>query len=127
MAWSISAVDKPIFKNYIERFFGIKFPSSATIEKKNSKQLAIDCKDHIRREYQNDSIWIGYDETTDSAGRTVGGVVVGSMTDPTKPVMLGDYHELPGGSGQQMANAFINSVENLFSCGNDYKFYVRMT
>lgn len=117
VGWSLSAVNKKIFRDFMKKFCDVDFPSSVTLENKYIDEISTQSLDYVRHNFGNDQIWLGYDETQDAAGRIVAGITVGSITFPEKDVFLLDYHELSDTRAETFAAGFIKGVTDFFTNG----------
>lgn len=110
----MSNVDHPGFRRYIRKFCGAEIRSAVTLDRNHSYELYDECVRQIFEILKDDKLWFGVDETTDAAGRTVAGMILGSIDDPKKGPFLVEYDELIDGSAHSIANFVIKSFESVF-------------
>lgn len=73
---------------------------------------------YIRNLFIRDRIWIGVDDTTDSAGRTISAMVMGSMDHPEYGTYLVNYDQIARGNAINIADFVVQTFIKLFGSGN---------
>lgn len=82
-------LDNPIFQEFLKTYCKVDdkpiyVPSSSALRKKYINEIYEDVTDGIRKEMKNQNLWISVDETTDTKGRQVANLIIGTLNGSTQ-------------------------------------------
>lgn len=68
-----------LFRTFLEKYTNKSIPNESTLRKTYVAECYEDCINKIRSYCENQKLWVSIDETTDSVGRYVANVIVGTL------------------------------------------------
>lgn len=78
----MNKLDNVFFKDFFKKWLGINLPSSDTFRSLFTDEIFEDCIEKVVTQTKDKLIYSQIDETTDASGRSVGGLIIGSMGEP---------------------------------------------
>ncbi|KAL4085242.1 hypothetical protein QTP88_027101 [Uroleucon formosanum] len=72
-------ISNELFRAFLEKYTHKSIPDESTLRKTYVVQCYEDCINKIRSYCENQKLWVSIDETTDSVGRYVANVIVGTL------------------------------------------------
>ncbi|KAL4153650.1 hypothetical protein QTP88_001483 [Uroleucon formosanum] len=83
-------ISNPQLKSFLEKYTSREIPSDSTLRKTYVNDIYEETVKNIREQIKGNKIWVSIDETTDSEGRYVANVIIGTLnTDaPGKTYLL---------------------------------------
>ncbi|KAE9542367.1 hypothetical protein AGLY_003494 [Aphis glycines] len=72
-------ISNELFRAFLEKYTHKSIPDESTVRKTYVVRCYEDCINKIRSYCENQKLWISVDETTDSVGRYVANVIVGTL------------------------------------------------
>lgn len=83
-------ISNPQLKSFLEKYTSREIPSDSTLRKTYVNDIYEETMKNIREQIKGNKIWVSIDETTDSEGRYVANVIIGTLnTDaPGKTYLL---------------------------------------
>ncbi|KAL4119073.1 hypothetical protein QTP88_011940 [Uroleucon formosanum] len=83
-------ISNPQLKSFLEKYTSREIPSDSTLRKTYVNDIYEETMKNIREQIKGNKIWVSIDETTDSEGRYVTNVIIGTLnTDaPGKTYLL---------------------------------------
>jgi len=77
-------LENPSLKAFLEKYTKEHIPCESTLRKNYVDAVYLGVMNRIRSEVQNKHIWISIDETTDTMGRYVANVIIGTLEPEEK-------------------------------------------
>jgi hypothetical protein len=106
------------FREFLEKYTKRPCPDESTVRKNYVSSIYMEKLEKIRSEIMDSKIWISIDETTDSMGRAVANVVVGTLDPKKEPKSYVLACEvLQSVNSESIANLFIASLKLLWPSG----------
>lgn len=89
------SVDSQPFRYFVEnclagKYGNVKLPTESSIRKEYLPKESELVKDEIRKELENEFIWLSVDETTNASGEKVANIIVGALKEnsPSRPYLI---------------------------------------
>jgi len=102
------------FKAFLEKYTGEEIPAITTLRKGYVDEIYTETINKIRNAVIGKQIWVSIDETTDSLGRFVVNVIIGTLeTDSSEQSFLLNSEILTKVNHSTIAKIFDNSMHNL--------------
>jgi len=103
------------FKQFLEKYTGKQIPAITTLRKGYVDEIYSETMNKIRNAITGKKIWVSIDETTDSLGRYIANVVIGTLeTDGPGQTFLLNSEILTKANHSTIAKLFDNSMHLLW-------------
>jgi len=114
----LNKLNNPNFKSFLEKYTSKEIPNQTTLRKGYVNEIYEDTLVKIRSFIFGKKIWVSIDETTDSAGRYIANVIVGTLElNGPGHVFLLNCAELDKSNHITIAKLFDNSMHILWPEG----------
>ncbi|CAH0552912.1 unnamed protein product [Brassicogethes aeneus] len=110
----LNKLQHPKLKETLEKYTKLSIPDESTVRKNYLPKVYLETVKKIQREIGDNYIWVAIDETTDSAGRYVANVIVGSLMDKPSPAYT---HCLQKTNSASIAKTFNDAMIFLWPTG----------
>lgn len=111
-------ISNPQLKSFLEKYTSREIPSDSTLRKTYVNDIYEETMKNIREQIKGNKIWVSIDETTDSEGRYVANVIIGTLnTDAPGKTYLLTTEVLEKANNSTIVNLFDHSMFVLWPNG----------
>jgi hypothetical protein len=116
----LNKLQHPVLREILEKYTKLPIPDESTVRKNYLPKVYLETINKIRKEIGEHAIWVTIDETTDSTGRYVANVIVGTLNDDPSPSFLLTSECLEKTNNTTIAKTFNDSMMLLWPGGIQY-------